>query len=412
MAGEGAIALGSGLINLSTMLTQRKKDEDERRRMMLAETYQQQQIDRGAADMSQEEKTRLAADALMKKWGLVQENYQSNENAMDAATQAGPDAWATAPKEKLSQIASGQVMNKMYGDKGRADRFMMSGGAEVLGNKDVPEPTAVYNALSEQDRADQSADERRLSREQSAQNHAETMAMQRERMNPPAFEIKDGDPSDIIAQKLASGEITFDQMTKIYPGFSKNASKREAIVERANQLSGNTFNPAQNTLEYKWGGNAGATRTVAAANNAITNVDKLIDLSDQWKRSGSPAFNNLLKEGQFQIGDKTVSNIKEMQVAVGDEVAGVLGYGGASDFKTKLGLELTDPNVSPDVFKSNMKILKHMLETRRETMAAPMGKYADRPGIQSVEKKQPGVETREMGGVTYKKVPGGWEAVE
>jgi hypothetical protein len=96
-------------------------------------------------------------------------------------------------------------------------------------------------------------------------------------------------------------------------------------------------------------------------------------------------MNNLLKEAQFQIGDKNVSNIKELQTAVGDEVAGVLGYGTSSDLKTKLGLELMDPNVSAENFQSNMKILKHLLTNRAKTMSAPMGNYANRPGITPTE---------------------------
>jgi hypothetical protein len=83
------------------------------------------------------------------------------------------------------------------------------------------------------------------------------------------------------------------------------------------------------------------------------------------------------------VGDKTVSNIHEMQIAVGDEVAGVLGYGGASDMKTKLGLDLVDPNTSPEVFKSNMTILKHMLENRKNSMLKPMGVYGERKQTQT-----------------------------
>ena len=198
-----------------------------------------------------------------------------------------------------------------------------------------------------------------------------------------ASDIQPGSGEDKIADQLASGKITFDQMIKIYPGFSKNATKREAILELATQKNPN-FNPAQQMQEYKWSNNPGAIKTIAAANNAMSNIDKVVEVSDLWKRSGSPAMNNLLKETQFQLGDRNVSNIKELQTAVGDEVAGVLGYGTSSDLKTKLGIDLMDPNVSAENFQSNMKILKHLLQNRAKTMAAPMGQYGDRPGITPV----------------------------
>jgi hypothetical protein len=199
-------------------------------------------------------------------------------------------------------------------------------------------------------------------------------------------DITDGTPAMDIVDALGTGRMTFDMMTKTYPGFSKNAAKREAILEKTMEKYPD-FSPTQQALEYKWGSNAKAITTIAAANNALSNIDKVVEMSDMWKRSGSPAFNNLLKETQFQLGDKNVTNIKELQTAVGDEVAGVLGYGSSSDLKTRLGLDLMNPNVSAENFQSNMKILKHLLENRAKTMAAPMGNYGNRPGIEPVQTK-------------------------
>jgi hypothetical protein len=259
--------------------------------------------------------------------------------------------------------------------------------------------------------ADQEAN--RQSREQmtreSIQGRKDTAAMIAALKGKSNFKVDDinpGDPVDKIVDKIGSGEITFDQLTKIYPGFSKNAVKREAIMEKVMEKYPD-YSPAQNALEFKWGNNPGAIKTVAAANNALANVDKLIDISDHWNRTGSPIFNKFLKEAQFQIGDRTVTNIKEMQTAVGDEVAGVLGFGQASDLKTKLGLDLTDPNVSAENFKSNMVLLKHMLETRRKTMAAPMGKYSERQGIKS-ETAQEGATSQPQSGPAIGTVKGGY----
>jgi len=331
--------------------------------------------------------------------------------AMAAASQAGPDAWATAPKDDLQKISEGQVLNEMYGK----NPIGMARDYGITANPAEPAKAFVGNLKDESDlqakfdlqkseaenkkefqqnqieaanqRAKEAIDAENKRNTESIQGRKDIAAMIHSSNDFQEQDIKPGSLEDIIAQKLATGNLPFSEFVKTYPGFSKNAIKRAAILGRAYEINPD-LNIAEQQLSYKWGGNPAATKTIAAANNALANIDKMVDLSDQWKRTGSPLFNKLLKEGQFQIGNQTVSNIKEMQIAVGDEVAGVLGYGTSSDLKTKLGLDLMDPNISPENFQSNMKILKHLLDTRRQTMAEPMGSYAERPGIRSVNKEE------------------------
>jgi hypothetical protein len=185
----------------------------------------------------------------------------------------------------------------------------------------------------------------------------------------------------MMAKGLADGSIDPHTFISSYSKFGQQGQQRiPAVIEEAKKINPK-LDLAERGLEYKWGSNAGATKTIAAANNATSNIDKLVAASDGWSRTGSPGLNKMLKLAETQMGYQNVTNLAELQTAIGDEVAGVLGYGTSSDLKTRLGLELADPNVSPENFKKNMQTLKDLLITRAKTMAAPMGQYGKRPGI-------------------------------
>lgn len=209
-----------------------------------------------------------------------------------------------------------------------------------------------------------------------------------------------------VAKDLASGSLDPRTFEGMYTKFGQKGQQRiPAVYAYARKLNPD-LNIAQRGLEYKWGSNAGATKTIAAANNALSNIDKIVKVSDEWSRTGSPGLNAMIKFGQRQLGYKNATNIQELQTAIGDEVAGVLGYGTSSDLKTKLGIDLTNPNVSAENFRSNMVILKDLLATRAKTMARPMGMYGDRPGITPPTTKD--IEVPDMSkGVDYKDIQPG-----
>ncbi len=66
-----------------------------------------------------------------------------------------------------------------------------------------------------------------------------------------------------------------------------------------------------------------------------------------------------------------------MQILLGDEVGNALGIGTASDLKTRLGLDLVNPNLSPANFKATMDQLRSVLDTRRSELGRQMGIYGD-----------------------------------
>ena len=265
----------------------------------------------------------------------------------------GIDVWSTNPAAVRTAMAAA------------AKQVAINSGMHDAGFKQTVDEAGTAKAVDEKRRSDLAIEAARIKHDIA--------------VKPPA-PVASGSADDAYAKMLVNGSMHISDLVQMFPSRGASAGRREAIVNRALQLDP-TYNPAESALAYKWANNPGAIKTVAAANNAIANVDAFTKLSDEWDRSGSPGFNALLAKGLYQVGDKTVTNIQEMQIALGDEAAMVLGAGGASDLKTKLGIDLVNPNVSAENFRSNMNILKHMLETRRNTMADPMGTYANRPGI-------------------------------
>lgn len=107
-------------------------------------------------------------------------------------------------------------------------------------------------------------------------------------------------------------------------------------------------------------------KSTAAINSVLPNIDKITQLSDQVGRVGIKGVDSLLQKGQVQIGDKTVSNFREAQKLIADEIGLALGQGTVSDMKLQLGFDVTDPSVSQEVFASNMKVVKDFIENRKK----------------------------------------------
>jgi len=105
-------------------------------------------------------------------------------------------------------------------------------------------------------------------------------------------------------------------------------------------------------------------RATAAINSVLPNIDKVVDLSNQVLRIGVKGVDNLLQKGAIQIGDQKVSNFREAQRLIADEIGVALGAGTVSDMKLQLGFDVTDPSVTPEVFASNMGIVKDFVNNR------------------------------------------------
>lgn len=111
-------------------------------------------------------------------------------------------------------------------------------------------------------------------------------------------------------------------------------------------------------------------RATAAINSVMPNIDKVVDLSNQVSRVGIKGVDALLQKGAIQIGNQKVSNFQQAQKLIADEIGVALGAGTVSDMKLQLGFDVTDPSVKPEVFASNMAIVKDFINNRKQGLDA------------------------------------------
>lgn len=106
-------------------------------------------------------------------------------------------------------------------------------------------------------------------------------------------------------------------------------------------------------------------KSKAAIDSVLPNIDKVVDLSNQVGRIGISGVDALLQKGAIQIGNTKVANFYEAQKLIADEIGLALGQGTVSDMKLQLGFDVTDPSLSPEVFASNMALVKQFIENRK-----------------------------------------------
>jgi hypothetical protein len=184
-----------------------------------------------------------------------------------------------------------------------------------------------------------------------------------------------------IAKDLASGKMTMSDFSRMYSSRSgQGQAVKEALYSRARELNPD-FSPAQFEAGYKLATNPQVAQRVVAINALAPVVDKITALAQQAGNTDLPTFNKLLMEAKFQVGDKTITNLRQLQTLLGDEAGLALGVGQASDLKTKLGLDLVNPSLSPSNFADTMQQLQSILGSRRDTLLKGMGVYGGGPAV-------------------------------
>lgn len=105
-------------------------------------------------------------------------------------------------------------------------------------------------------------------------------------------------------------------------------------------------------------------KAATAITSVLPNIDEAINLSNQVSRVGVVGVDSLLQKGAVQIGNEQVTNFREAQKLIADEIGLALGQGTVSDMKLQLGFDVTDPALKPEVFASNLGIVKDFLANR------------------------------------------------
>ena len=205
--------------------------------------------------------------------------------------------------------------------------------------------------------------------------------------------IQPGSPEFTTAQNLAYGKLTFSEFRTLV-AYGRDPMLKLSIYAKATELNPN-FNPAKFEMGYKFAANPATQRALAAVDNVMPNIDKIIELSNSWDRTQYPDINKFMGAIQFKMGNKTVSSIRQAQKLVGDEMGIALGAGTMTDMKLQLGLDVIDPNLPEDVFASNMVRIKDFLINRKTSLLDQMGIYGS-------SEMNPGGATNRRFNYTYK----------
>jgi len=182
-------------------------------------------------------------------------------------------------------------------------------------------------------------------------------------------------PQYKVAQDLAYGGLTFAQFKSLY-SYSRDINQKLGIYQLASQLNPQ-FNAADFEAGYEFYKDPQTRRQLSSADNAIANIQSIIDLSNAAARSGVPAVNKIELPAKYEIGDSSVANFDQAQQLLADEVSGVLGYGSGTDMKLKLGIDVIDGNLDPATFASNMEQLQTFLQKKKNSLLSQTSVYGD-----------------------------------
>jgi hypothetical protein len=191
-----------------------------------------------------------------------------------------------------------------------------------------------------------------------------------------------------VAQDIAYGKLTMADFNRIYGRAMGNAGTKVAIYDKARELNPD-FDPSKFELGFKLAGNPAIRQRLVAIDSLGPVIDKIEGLAQQADLTNVPALNKLLSAGKFAVGDKTITNYRQLQTLLGDEVGNALGVGSGSDLKTKLGLDLVNPNLGPQQFIASMEQIRSVLGARKDTLLKQFGPYAGAAGGNTPQPTQP-----------------------
>lgn len=292
------------------------------------------------------------------------------ENAMTPYTLTAPEGGTSTRYENGVQVASvsggpkpkplDEALNDAFaaGDTQKADTILKTMQAAANARRD-PEALAQVQALR--------AMQLELDRQRLAQG------------NGQAVEVKEGSPEYKVAQDMAYGKLTMQQFRALY-SYSRNIGAKLGIYQKAAELNPN-FNPAQFEMGFKLASDPQTQKQLASMDNVNMAVPDLLKFSDAASRSGVTALNRLVNKGGYEIGGKHYSDFRAAQKAFADELSGALGYGTASDMKLALGVDITDPAMSPANFQSAIQnVIVPFVDRKRASLLGQMGVYGQ-PGM-------------------------------
>lgn len=205
---------------------------------------------------------------------------------------------------------------------------------------------------------------------------ADQLKNQIDEMNAAKGEIKSGTKEFGIARDLAYGILSYSDFARMYAFQRSGREQMRKIYDKAREINPD-FSPSLFEQGAKFAGNPGTRRSMAAVANVESGIPSMVEASNAAARTGVKFINqHFVVPGGVQFGDHTYSDLESAHKAFADELSLALGVGTASDLKTKLGLDIADPNLPPDKFESVLKTqVMPFLERRRASLKGQMGPY-------------------------------------
>jgi hypothetical protein len=330
------------------------------------------------------------------------------ELRQDAATQGTsaetPTAWQSV--ETLRQIDEAKAKAPAAGKSLQRESVLLDGKPAIV--QVDPDPNATNKVFDLEGKPIANAGTR-----VKPMPPASVVYPKPESGQQPEIQLKPDTQMYRVAQDIAYGKLTMADFNRIYGRAMGNASTKVAIYDTARKLNPD-FDPSKFELGFKLAGNPAIRQRLVAIDSLGPVIDKIEGLAQQADLTNVPALNKLLSAGKFAIGDKTITNYRQLQTLLGDEVGNALGVGSGSDLKTRLGLDLVNPNLGPQQFIASMEQIRSVLGARKETLLKQFGPYAGAAGgnAPAAAPATPAQAPQAPAGWKYvPKAGGGWTAV-
>lgn len=168
---------------------------------------------------------------------------------------------------------------------------------------------------------------------------------------------------DSLAQALLDGRTVPSQL----PGFGQNSLKAQAL-RRAFELDP-TYNPAQAESEYSFGKNASTQNRIRRIDNVARTIDEAITISNNIQRSNIKPLNRGYLAFLGNVGSKDAARLTSINTLLGDELGQIFSGSQASDFKTRLGLALTDPAASQQQYIAALREIQKNMGFVRDSLS-------------------------------------------
>jgi hypothetical protein len=199
--------------------------------------------------------------------------------------------------------------------------------------------------------------------------------------NAPPQPIKPGSREYRVGQDLAYGRLRMTDFNMLIRTMGRNATqinnKKMDIYDLASELNPN-FNIARFEMGYQLASNPRVQQQLASLDNVKMGVADLLTASDKASRVGATILNKAIIPGGISVGGKAYSNFATARTAFADELSGALGYGSATDMSRQMGFDMTNPNLSPENFRSAVQdIVIPFVDRKKQSLLTQMGPYGE-----------------------------------